>query len=36
LQPREWLVGDFWILYYRTASAVYLASGRYEREAEYR
>lgn len=35
LQAREWLLGDFWILYYRTASAVYLASVRHEREAEY-
>ena len=36
LQAREWLLGDFWILYYRSASAVYLASARHEREAEYR
>lgn len=36
LQAREWLLGDFWILYYRGASAVYLASARHEREAEYR
>ncbi len=36
LQAREWLLGDFWILYYRTAGAVYLASVRHEREAEYR
>ena len=35
LQAREWLLGDFWILYYRTASAVYLASVRHVREAEY-
>ena len=35
LQAREWLLGDFWIHYYRTASAVYLASARHEREAEY-
>ena len=35
LQAREWLLGEFWILYYRTASAVYLASARHEREAEY-
>ena len=35
LQAREWLLGDFWILYYRTASAVYLVSVRHEREAEY-
>jgi plasmid stabilization system protein ParE len=35
LQAREWLLGDFWILYYRSASAVYLASARHEREAEY-
>lgn len=35
LQAREWLLGDFWILYFRTASAVYLASARHEREAEY-
>ena len=36
LQAREWLLGDFRILYYRSASAVYLASARHEREAEYR
>ena len=36
LQAREWLLGDFWILYYRSSSAVYLASARHEREAEYR
>lgn len=36
LQAREWLLGDFWILYYRSTSAVYLASARHEREAEYR
>ena len=36
LQAREWLLGDFWILYYRTASAVYLVSARHDREAEYR
>ena len=36
LQAREWLLGDFWILYYRSARAVYLASARHEREAEYR
>ncbi len=36
LQAREWLLGDFWILYYRSSSAVYLASVRHEREAEYR
>lgn len=35
LQAREWLLGDFWILYYKTANAVYLASARHEREAEY-
>ncbi len=35
LQAREWLLGEFWILYYRTAGAVYLASARHEREAEY-
>ena len=35
LQAREWLLGDFWILYYRTTSAVYLASVRHEREADY-
>jgi hypothetical protein len=35
LQAREWLLGDFWILYYRSAKAVYLASARHEREAEY-
>ncbi len=36
LQAREWLLSDFWILYYRTATAVYLASARHERESEYR
>ena len=36
LQARELLLGDFWILYYRAASALYLASARHEREAEYR
>ena len=36
LQAREWLLGDFWILYYRSSDAVYLASARHEREAEYR
>jgi hypothetical protein len=36
LQAREWLLGDFWILYYRSSKAVYLASARHEREAEYR
>jgi hypothetical protein len=36
LQAREWLVSDFWVLYYRTSSAVYLASVRHVREAEYR
>jgi hypothetical protein len=36
LQAREWLCGDFWILYYRAAGAEYLASARHEREAEYR
>jgi len=36
LQAREWLLGDFWVLYYRSATAVYLASARHEREAEYR
>ncbi len=35
LQPREWLIGDFWILYYRSAKAVYLASARHVREAGY-
>ncbi len=35
LQPREWLIGDFWILYYRSAQAVYLASARHVREAGY-
>ena len=35
LQAREWLLGEFWILYYRTASAVYLVSARHEREADY-
>lgn len=36
LQAREWLLGDFWVLYYRGSSAVYLASARHEREAGYR
>jgi hypothetical protein len=36
LQAREWLLGDFWILYYRSSSAVYLVSARHEREAQYR
>jgi len=36
LQAREWLLGDFWILYYRSSRAVYLASARHERDAEYR
>ena len=36
LQPREWLLGDFWILYFRSARALYLVSVRHEREAEYR
>ncbi len=36
LQAREWVLGDFWILYYRAAGAVYLVSARHEREAEYR
>ena len=36
LQAREWLVSDFWVLYYRSSSAVYLVSARHEREAEYR
>ncbi len=35
LQAREWLLGEFWILYYRGAGAVYLASVRHEREAAY-
>ena len=35
LQAREWLLGEFWILYYRTSGAVYLVSARHEREAEY-
>jgi hypothetical protein len=36
LQPREWLLGEFWVLYYRSARAIYLVSVRHEREAEYR
>ncbi len=36
LQAREWLLGDFWILYYRSADAVYLVSARHSREAQYR
>ena len=36
MQARERLLGDFWILYYRSSSAVYLASARHEREAQYR
>ena len=35
LQAREWLLGDFWILYYSSANAVYLASARHMREAGY-
>jgi hypothetical protein len=35
LQAREWLLGEFWILYFRTADSVYLASVRHERQAEY-
>jgi hypothetical protein len=36
LQAREWLLGEFWILYYRGPFAIYLASARHERESEYR
>ena len=36
LQAREWRLGEFWILYYRGSNALYLASARHEREAEYR
>ena len=36
LQAREWLLDDFWILYYRSAGAVYLVSARHAREAQYR
>ena len=35
LQARQWLPGEFRILYYRTSGAVYLVSARHEREAEY-
>jgi hypothetical protein len=35
LQAREWLLDEFWILYYRSSGAVYLVSARHEREAEY-
>lgn len=35
LQAREWLLGEFWILYYRTADSVYLASVRHVRQTEY-
>ncbi len=35
LQAREWLLDEFWILYYRGSTAIYLASARHEREAEY-
>ena len=35
LQAREWLLGEFWILYYRSSGAAYLVSARHEREAEY-
>ncbi|MSP98181.1 MAG: hypothetical protein EXR29_13400 [Betaproteobacteria bacterium] len=35
LQAREWLLDGFWILYFRGSTAVYLASVRHEREAEY-
>ena len=31
----EALLDHYWILYYQTAGAVYLASARHEREAEY-
>ena len=35
LQAREWLLDEFWILYFRASTAVYLASVRHEREAQY-
>ena len=35
LQAREWLLGEFSILYCRSSGAVYLVSARHEREAEY-
>ena len=35
LQAREWLLGEFWILYFRGPSAIYLVSVRHEREAAY-
>jgi hypothetical protein len=35
LQAREWLAGEFWILYYRSQTAVYLVSARHERESAY-
>ena len=35
LQAREWLLGEFWILYFRGSSAIYLVSVRHEREAAY-
>ena len=35
LQARQWLPGEFRILYYRTSGALYLVSARHEREAEY-
>jgi hypothetical protein len=35
LQAREWPVSDFWVLYYRSKHAVYLASARHQREADY-
>lgn len=35
LQAREWLAGEFWILYYRSPTAVYLVSARHERESAY-
>lgn len=36
LEAREWHVEGFWILYHRTATAVYLASARHVRELGYR
>jgi hypothetical protein len=36
LQAREWLPGDFWILYYRSADVMYLVSAWHTREAQCR
>lgn len=36
LEAREWLIDGFWVLYHRTPTALFLASVRSEREANYR